>query len=323
MARYINITLALLLGGLLGGCGTDTSSGNQATAGGGTPTAGVNITQSGSSGSRQSSFSLRLTDAAVDSAARVVVQFSAVQLKRKDGGWAKYDFANPLALDLLQLQGTKTADLLVHMPIESGDYDEVRIFVDSTPMVNFIELASGATHELTIPSASFSGLKLRGDFTVPSNRAANLTIDFDLRRSILRVGISGNYNLNPVLRLVNDKDVGHIRGTLDPALLTGPNCSDADINTHNAIYVYTGNNVTPDDINLKSKRNVDPVTTSLIKLDSASGKFMYEAAFLPAGRYTIAFTCSADQEDIESANDNLKFFNIQNVSVLVNDTLFL
>ena len=268
--------------------------------------------------------SLRLTDAPIDMASRVVVQFTEVRLRKKDGGWQDFPLDAPQAIDLLQLHGTNTADLLSDIEVDAGDYDEIRLLVDPTPNTSFIELSvGGLTHPLVMPSGISSGLKLKGDFTLRSTRASNLTVDFDLRKSIVLTG-AGTYRLKPVLRLVDDANAGHIRGMVDVSKLDNSlgNCSDADPLTYNALYVFDGSNVIPDDINQTSSSNVEPVTTTAIMFDTTSGSYMYEAAFLPAGNYTIAFTCRSDFEDVE-ADDDLMFFDIQNVTVLVNNTVFL
>ena len=116
-------------------------------------------------------------------------------------------------------------------------------------------------------------------------------------------------------------------------MLMTKSCSDGDVDTHNAAYVYSGHNVTPGDIDEASPSNVEPVTTTMIQYDNATGLYIFEAAFLAPGDYTIALTCNADREVIDE-NDNgddgdpndddaLKFFGVQNVSILAIDTTFL
>lgn len=52
---------------------------------------------------------------------------------------------------------------------------------------------------LTTPSALQSGLKLNVNIDVPEGRLADVVIDFDACRSVVRRGNSGAYNLKPVL----------------------------------------------------------------------------------------------------------------------------
>ena len=122
------------------------------------------------------------------------------------------------------------------------------------------------------------------------------------------------------MRLVIDRDVGYIRGTVDPSFLTGRKCSDADVDSHNAAYVYLGHDAVTDDINELSTTSNPPVTTTTINYDKRKSLYIYEAAFLPEGDYTIALNCSADLEDLE-ADDDLPFFFTDNVSIIVSDTI--
>ena len=330
--KTIKLFLTVALCAYLLGCGTDTSSGDRAGSGDGS-TPGVAITTSGSSDSARSSFSMRLTDAPIDGLEHVVVQFTAVEMKRKSGGWTRYTLPAPQSIDLLALQGLTTADLLVNMPIEAGDYKQIRFIVDDAPMANLVKVKSGAWENLEVPAGSTTGLKINQNFTIPEDRQVNLTVDFDLRKSVKYKKKTGLYKLKAKMKLVIDSDVGFIRGSIHPALLMAPSCSDGDVATHNAAYVYSGHNVTPGDIDEPAPSNNEPLTTTLIRYDSATGHYIFEAAFLAEGDYTIAFTCNADREVIDEDDDGdddddndveaLKFFGVQNVTIIVTDTTFL
>jgi len=334
MTRPTSLILALLASAYLYGCGTDTGSGSQGSEIGDAPTQGVSVTTSGGSITGRSSFSLRLTDAPVDNLARVIVSFTAVRVKRDSGEWIQYTLPAPKPVDLLALHGTNTVDLLRNMPIEPGDYDQIRFLADDAPMANKVELLGGGELPLVINKPATRGLKFDQDFTIPTDRQLNFTVDFDLRKAVKHNKNTGVYKLKSKGRVVIDSDVGVIRGTVVPALLLHPSCSDLDADTHNALYVFAGHNVTPDDIGEDADDGVDPITTTPIKWNSAQGAYVFEAAFLPAGDYTIAFTCNADAENIgddeDDGDDNdgdddddLKFFQVQNVTILVSDITFL
>lgn len=343
MTRLTQTILILLLGVALAACGTDTGSGAQTRGFGGASTPGVSMTTSFGGSANRSSFSLRLTDAPIDGLAKVVVQFTAVEMKLQSGDWIRYTLPAPQPIDLLALHGLTTADLLVNMPIEPGDYQQIRFLVDDVPMANYVELIGGGIEPLKVPKATTKGIKIKENFTIPDNRLMNFTVDFDLRKSVKRKKSNGEYKLKAKARLVVDSNVGVIRGTVNPLLLLAPTCSDIDVDTHNAVYVYAGHNTTPGDIDDSSGANAEPLTTTAIKYDSATGLYMFEAAFLPAGDYTVAFTCNSDHEEvayaseddsiddddivdddgIDTDDDALQFFNVQNVSVLLTDTTFL
>ena len=70
---------------------------------------------------------------------------------------------------------------------------------------------------------------------------SNFTIDFDLRKSVIAPpGQAPNYLLKPVLRMVDNLQVGAIAGTVDAALVTA-DCSPQ-------VYIFTGAGVVPDDL---------------------------------------------------------------------------
>lgn len=305
LAKLPRLMTALTLAALLVACGTDSSSSGDGDDGGSGGGPGL---------------SLRLTDAAFDGAVRVDVTFVEVKLRKVSGGWVKIPVNPAQTIELSQLQGTKTANLLLDVKVDAGDYNELRLIVDTATMANSIELAAGGVFNLKIPSGGSSGLKIKGDFTVSSTRPTSLVVDVDLRQSIVVAG--PNFLMKPVLRLVKGDNFGHIRGLVNATTLTAATCSDPQPDTFNAVYVYAGHDVIPDDINQLSNANIDPVTTSKILWDTSISEYVYEAGFLPAGDYTIAFTCNSDLDDLE-ADDNLQFFGIRNVTVQVNNTTFL
>ena len=295
--------LALLLAASVTACGTDSSS------------------SGGSSGSGEG-FSLRLTDAVFQDAARVDITFREVRLRKASGGWITIPTGKLSAtvVNVAELQGTKTAELLTNVDVPPGEYTELRLIVDDASFSNTIELTAGGVHELMIPSGSTSGLKVKGTFNVSATIPTVVIVDLDLNQSIKMAG--PNYILSPVLRLINGNNFGHARGMVEASLLTLSSCSDGLADTFNAVYVFAGHGVTPDDINQSDDTDVDPVTTSKISWDATGSDFKYEAAFLPAGKYTIAFTCNADQDNLDG-DDDLKFFGTQNITIKVNDTVFL
>ena len=252
---------------------------------------------------------------------RVVIEFTGVELKQNGSGWIRYDLITPLSVDLLQLQGAITADLLVNVPVSAGDYRELRLLTSNAAMAHFVEESSGAIEPLQIPGGSGAGLTILKNFTVTEEQASSLIIDFDLRRSVRSPGNSGNYQFFAVMNLISAASAGNVSGTVDPALLTAGSCSDALVDTYNAVYLYSGNKVTPDDID-QVNNNVGPFATTTINYDVTRNEYVYTAAFLPAGDYTIAVTCNADAENLNTS-DNLQFFDIRNVTVLANDSTFL
>ncbi len=82
-------------------------------------------------------------------------------------------------------------------------------------MDSLIDLDDGSQHELRVPSGGESGLKRNKGFTVTADAHSAYTIDFDLRKSVVKPNDQPGYFLKPVLRLVGNVQAGAIRGTMD------------------------------------------------------------------------------------------------------------
>ena len=263
--------------------------------------------------------SLGVTDAPVDDASSVVVQFSGVAFKRAgaDAERVQNLSPSPRQLDLLQYQNGHAVLLLDGVTLPAGDYQWIRLMVDSEPGVrdSYVVLTGGQECELRVPSGAESGLKLNRGFTLPADGSVALTIDFDLRKSVhAPPGLRGSagactqgYLLRPTLRVVNNAEVGAIAGNVDSELVP-EGCLPK-------VYVFSGSGVTPDDIEEASGADADPLVVASVAVQNGSTAYPYRAAFLPAGPYTVAFTCG---DDDATADDTLTFTGTQNVTVQTN-----
>src|SRR5262245_8476566 len=205
---------------------------------------------------------LRITDSPVASAKRVVVQFTGLEIRPAGGGDPEvFDFA-PRQIDLLALDGGGSEVLLADELLPAGNYESIRLKVNAgrDGSDSFIELDDGSIHPLFIPSGNQTGLKLNRGFVIGAGSTHNFTIDFDLRKSVIHPpGLGEPYLLKPVLRLVNNLEVGTLQGTIAPALVM-EDCAPA-------VYLFTGADVTPDDIGSATP----PLATTAVELDDATG----------------------------------------------------
>src|SRR5262249_31718980 len=153
-------------------------------------------------------------------------------------------------------------------------------------------------------SGAETGLKLIQGYTMPVGGVANFTVDFVLNKSLIAPpGQSPDYKLKPVLRLVDNAHVGTIAGGFDATKLSlQPNCgTSAPVG-----YVYRGAARRPDDIyvapdgttDVDAAGSAEPLTTTIAALNSSS-QYTYSVAFLPAGTYTVAFTCDPDDPTVD------------------------
>lgn len=255
--------------------------------------------------------SFAVTDAPVDDATAVVVQFTGIEVKPAGGEALAFTFDAPRSIDLLALSGTDSETLLDGAEVPAGRYEWVRLAVDAEPGIedSWIDLEDGTRHELEIPSGAQTGLKLHSGFNVPAGGAASFTVDFDLRKSVHQpMNAGAAYVLRPTLRIVDNTQVGAIAGTVAVALVT-EGCAPA-------VYVFEGGGVTPDDVDGTAP---EPVTTARVELDAGSGQYGYTAGFLGAGEYTVAFTCDAAADD-PATDQALAFTGAQSAMVTAGQT---
>jgi hypothetical protein len=263
----------------------------------------------GGGGQAQTGFlKVGITDAPVDMAAGVVVKFTGVELKPQGGPAFSIDFPTSKSLDLMQFQGDERALLLDGEEIPAGEYEWMRLKVEADPNVagdSYLQLEQGGAEcEMRIPSGDQTGLKLIRGFTIGAGTTTDFTIDFDLRKSIVAppgqttiVNTCNNqaFMLKPVLRIVDNLQVGTIAGDVDPNLIA-VRCAGSDQDPYPGnVYLFgpipAGANVTPDDYD----DDGDALTSAMVHPDT----FRYTIGFVPAGNYRVAYTCDLDDTEID------------------------
>jgi hypothetical protein len=268
----------------------------------------------GGSGGTTGTLKLGITDAPVDAAEAIHVQFAGVELKPMNGAAFSIDFAEAKTLDLVKLQGTTRAMLLDGEKVPAGDYEWMRLKVNAAPNVPYDSWVTigGADCEIRIPSGSETGLKLIRGFTVGVGSVTDFTIDFDLRKSLVRPpgqhtmveACSGQaYLMKPVLRIVDNLQVGSITGTIDPTLVSQKCGTDATVSkvAPGNVYLfgpYTDTAPVPDDVDGNTTDGADPIASAMV-MSGASGN-TYTIGFVPPGQYVVAYTCDPDQSDVDA-----------------------
>ena len=255
----------------------------------------------GSSGGGQDmgQLTLRIGDAPVDGATEVIVVFTGVVL-HGPGGTQRIEFTEPREIDLLAYQNGATVDLLDGVEVEAGEYQWMRLELIAEENRNdgsYILFESGEQYPLYVPSGAQSGLKLNRPFTVAAGGITRLVADFDLRKSIIEPpGLSPNYVLKPVLRLMDELQVGSISGAVDLAALAaaqlGEGAGPGDCS--GGVYLFSGANAAPDDADGDAVDGADPVVYQPLAFDGLEAVVPYEIAFVEAGDYTVAATCHFD-----------------------------
>lgn len=249
--------------------------------------------------------SLSVSDGPIRSAEKVCITFNEIELK--SGSETTIITPNPemdppWKINLLDYQGTDAAPLLFDKVVPAGDYQWMRLGVDAELGANggagdtggddcdgeasYIVMGSGGIYNLYIPSGAETGLKLVSGFTVPANGSADFTAEWDLGKSITappglgpEAPMEPDVVMKPVIRLVNNVEVGTLTGTVHNDLSTADGCDPW-------VHVFD-DTVTPN--------ADDSIATAMVtQQENGDGSMTwnYTVGFLLAGDYKAAFTCN-------------------------------
>jgi len=262
-----------------------------------------------------SGLTLSMTDAPLDSASAVIVSFAGLQVSGPNVTPYTKVINPPSSLDLYALQGGISAAITSHLQIAPGHYTQLSFTIASDPSIaqSSITLPDGL-HILYIPPNVSSTVNIPVDFTIASGGTVNMTVDFDLRRSIIQdPNDPTKYQLIPSMRAVQNELSGTLTGSVATTLIT---CLEP------AVYVYQGV-VTPTDVDINAPAGtVQPITTELVGYNQTTGLYNFTAGFLSPGTYTAAFTCEAPFDVANQAN-NILFTSVTTGVVSAQNTTFV
>lgn len=175
--------------------------------------------------------SLSLTDATTDKYKAIYITIDDIQIhlggnENSANNWTSIEMPeSPMTLDLLQLVNGLREDLgSVDLP--AGRYTQLRMILGRTPddSLNLVSRSHPYAnytidqsdrvqiHELKIPSAFNTGLKIVNGFTIGAGETTELVLDFDACRSVVEAGSSGNRMLNPTIKVAEIQEYSIIQG---------------------------------------------------------------------------------------------------------------
>ena len=203
--------------------------------------AALSLVACGGSGSSTGTLQLAMTDAPACGYQHVYVTVTKIRVHQSataqstDAGWSELSIT-PQRIDLLSLTNGVLQEL-GSLPLPTGTYQQVRLVLadnpsspsPSNPLANALVLTTDPTTEIALstPSAQQSGFKLQAHFDVLSGQVADMVLDFDACRSIVKSGNSGNYNIKPVVAVMKRLTTA-IEGYVHPSIAASVQVSTRD-----------------------------------------------------------------------------------------------
>lgn len=227
--------------------------------------------------------SVRLVDAPGDYVA-VNVEIVDVMIKMNndnedDNGWMSLE-ANNEIVNLLDFTGGFSKVLVERFPIPVGTLSQMRLVLgDGNTIVIEGENNDSETFDLKTPSAQQSGLKLKVNTTIEEGFTYDFVLDFDVEKSIVQAGNSGNIILKPVIYASTEASSGIIEGVVSPN------------NVASIVSILVDDNGTPE-------MEDDFIITAYT--DEATGAFALWG--VPAGIYEVIATPIDDESDYSYGN---------------------
>lgn len=207
----------------------------------------------------QSQLQIRLVDNPIPNVKEVWVDIQQVEVIVNDSAHPiMLSGVHPGVYNLLALTNGKDT-LLADATIPAGKISQVRLILGDN---NYLITSTGDKWPLKTPSAQQSGLKVQIHETVSGGVLYRLTLDFDVARSIVFAGNSGNTILKPVLRILSfAPSGGNVRGVVVPGSFV------------TAVFAIKG---------------TDTVATTYTNVPSGN----YFIKDIPAGSYSLSFVPS-------------------------------
>jgi len=220
--------------------------------------------------------------------------------------------ADTFQIDLLAYRGANQLIVLENLALDTGFYNEILIEILGDDINrSYAQEADDSLREVTVTNGvlSLPGISLSAGTQV-------FTVEFALAQALLYQSSPGRYLLTASgIRIEHNVTAARLSGSVDRHLFnTVSPCSEKnDPEEGNRVYLYQGTG-------LEDRQLADVYTSasSVIPPDNAAapfavaslventftGSWEYAFGFLPAGDYTLAFSCNT-ADDNAVAFDNL------------------
>lgn len=168
---------------------------------------------------------LSITDAPIDASnvKSIWIKITEIEYLHQNEWHSTGLLSTPLEVDLLTLTHGTTEDFSA-IPLSAGSYNNIRFILDIAEEGSgagnsgcYIEFLNGSTSPLFVPSGEQSGYKAIGSFDITKDGVTGITVDFDLRKMVVKKG-NGDYLFKPILRMVDNSNAGTITVPVDEGL---------------------------------------------------------------------------------------------------------
>lgn len=243
----------------------------------------------------------------------VVANVRGLEFTTSGGGTETLEFTDSQQLDFMDYADDDNAlRLFTSEELPEGNYTGVRLLFDEDELDNaFVTNTAGTQFPMNVVDGDYASLS----FNVEDNESNSdsFTLLLDLRQSLSFDDDTDEYAFTPVMRAVDTTEASRIDGDVSVT------CPAGDSLSQGAVYLYSGRDVTPDDLD---GAGVEPFATAPVFTTQAGNTFFYSLRFLPEGDYTLALTCIGNDDD-PVTDEDLEFRNIVNVQLDSNETITL
>ncbi|MET0535405.1 MAG: DUF4382 domain-containing protein [Steroidobacter sp.] len=241
---------------------------------------------------------------------QVLANVRGLEFRTSGGGTETLEFTDSQQLDLMSYARDSDAlRMFTSEELPEGSYTGVRLLFDEDQDDAVVSVAGtgGGDFPLTVAEGDYASLNL--EFEDNESESESFTLMLDLRQSLSFDDDDDEYTFTPVLRAVRTEDISRIDGDVSVT------CPAGDSLNAGAVYLFQGNDVTPDDID---GTGVEPFATAPVFASNNDSSFFYSLRILPEGDYTVAVTCIGNDEDA-GTNEDLEFRNVVNVELDSNE----
>lgn len=173
----------------------------------------------GEEGGLKGTLKISITDAPIDADQVKAVNLTITNVQGlQNGNWKAFkNFEQPVGVNLLAYTGGKSI-LLIDQFATPGEFSSIKLTLNManrnssliiSPQSNVV-FKNGTSAPIYMPEGKAPEVILEKSVGVHSRGVTDITLDFDLRKSI-RINETGEYIFDPVVRFIETKKAGHIK----------------------------------------------------------------------------------------------------------------